>query len=71
MRIKQRFMNSTKKKGDLQGKLLRPVYEDRLRQEQKQKNDTVQFCNRFAEEVAKEAIKSQIMSVELEVQRLE
>lgn len=71
MSIKQRFMNSTKKKGYLQGKLLRPVYEDRLRQEQKQKNDTVQFCNRFAEEVAKEAIKSQIMSVELEVQRLE
>lgn len=69
--MKQRFMNSTKKKGYLQGKLLRPVYEERLKQEQKQKNDTVQFCNRFAEEVAKEAIKSQIISVELEVQKLE
>lgn len=61
-------MSSIKKKGYLQGKLLKPVYQEKLKQEKK---DPLLFCNRFAEEVGKECIKSQIDAVELEIAKLE
>lgn len=68
MNIKQYFMNGTKKKWYLQGKLLKPVYQEKIKSEKK---DPIQFCNRFAEEVGKECIKSQIIAVEREVEKLE
>lgn len=68
MNIKQYFMNSTKKKWYLQGKLLKPVYQERLKAEKK---DPVQFCNRFAEEIWKECIQSQIIAVNEEISGLE
>lgn len=48
--------------------MLKSVYLKKLEEEKK---DPVQFCNRFAEEVGKECIKSQIASVESAVARLE
>lgn len=66
--FKSWFRSSIKEKWYLQGKLLKSVYLKKLEEEKK---DPVQFCNRFAEEVGKECIKSQIASVEFAVARLE
>ncbi len=68
MWIRSVFMSSLKKKWYLQGKLLKSVYEEALK---KQKDDPVGFCNRFAEQVGKETIRTQIESVDVQIAELE
>ena len=48
--------------------MLKSVYEEALK---KQKDDPVGFCNRFAEQVGKETIRTQIESVDVQIAELE
>ena len=47
---------------------MKSVYEEALK---KQKDDPVGFCNRFAEQVGKETIRTQIESVDVQIAELE